>query len=336
MRKVKRILVIMPNWIGDCLMAQPIAHILKDQLDNIFVGVLIHKRTVGLFKDNPYIDDITVYNDKENIFSRGKTIYRIGKKRFHTAIIFKPSFNQSLICKLAGIKTVIGPVSDKFNFINKPVNISKDIHKMDTYLKTVTSLGLRYQGYTEEFFLGKEANDKAKDILKDIPEGKIKIVLHPKANWLPKMWPVEHFARLADRLVDELGVSILISGSPEDVPIAEDIKKLMKNEPFIIAGKTDLKESAAVLKECELFISGDTGIMHLAASLGIRFIALFGPTSPELTFPKTKAEGELVFKNQECKVPCYLADCKDNRCMKDITVEDVLDRIKDVLAWQKK
>jgi lipopolysaccharide heptosyltransferase II len=327
----EKILIVMPNWIGDCLMALPLARILKEQLKAAYVGVLVHKRTETLFKGHPYIDYIIAYRDKEGFGLRLRTICSLAGIGFNTAFIFKPSLTKSLICRFSGIRYIIGPVSDKFNLINKPVSILPGSHKMDTYLGLARGLGLDPQGYLPKFFITPKDRAGADKIMDKIPSGKVKVVIHPKANWPPKMWPPEYFARLADRLIEELGVFIIISGSAEDIPLAKKIKTMMRNTPFIIAGKTDLKQTAAVLVRCNLFISADTGIMHLAASLGLSFIALFGPTDPLATLPKTESRYRLLFKNQACKVPCYKIDCKDNECMREITVDDVIEEVKSLL-----
>ena len=149
------------------------------------------------------------------------------------------------------------------------------------------------------------------------------IVLCPSGNWDPKRWPKEDFAKLADMLIEKLGVKIILSGAGKDIGLAEKIKSLMKNIPIISCGVTTLKELGCLLERADLVIANDSGPMHLAVAMKTNVIALFGPTSPELTGPYGKGNYTVLWKTKECEVPCYDVTCTDNRCMKLISVEDV-------------
>ncbi|MDD5611355.1 MAG: glycosyltransferase family 9 protein, partial [Candidatus Omnitrophica bacterium] len=99
--------------------------------------------------------------------------------------------------------------------------------------------------------------------------------------------------------------------------------------PVIATGKFSLKQLAAFLKKVDLFISADTGPLHIANAVGTKnIIALFGPTSVNITGPYPLTRVVLLQKNTGCVIPCYEVDCKDNRCMKAITPEDVLEKAK--------
>ena len=106
---------------------------------------------------------------------------------------------------------------------------------------------------------------------------------------------------------------------------------MMKNIPIITCGRTDLKEAGALFERSSLVIANDTGTMHLAVAMKAKTIALFGPTSPEITGPYGEGSYKVIFKNDTCDVPCYDFTCSDNRCMAAIKVEDVLKQAEEML-----
>ncbi|MCD6540081.1 MAG: glycosyltransferase family 9 protein [Candidatus Omnitrophica bacterium] len=329
---MKRVLIVMPNWIGDCLLASPSLRAVKES-GKEFLAVLAEERVREVFRNNHFLDELIIFKDRR--FFRPKVlktlILRVSLLKIDTAILFKPSFTKSLICKLSGIKEIIGYKSKKISFINRKIPPpSGNIHKMDYYLNILEAIGIKTKK-TPEFFVKEEYLQKAKKFLEGVSPERKKIVIHPKANWPLKMWPKKYFAELADRLIEELNSEVLITGSAEDEDLALSIYRLMRNTPHILAGKTSLGELAGLLKLVDLFISADTGIMHLAASLKVPLIALFGPTLPSISGPRGEGFIKVIHKEKDCFLPCYNLKCKDNLCMKKITPQQVLEEVKDFL-----
>ena len=332
---MKRILVVVPNWIGDSLMATPVLRALKENVKSSYTGVLAHSRVLDIFKNNPYVDEIIEFDVKKNFFSKLRIISELAGKKFDTAFLLKPSFTKSLICRFSGIKDIYGHESKKLTLINRPIKSnSQVVHKMDYYLTIIESLGLKAAKKESEFFLTESELKKVEPMLSSLPKARFKIVLHPKANWFLKMWPQESFAKLADKLIGELDAAVIITGTSQDLELASKIESLMVNKPYLLAGATSLRELAALLRKVDLFISADTGIMHLAASLGTCLIALFGPTHPSASGPRAASITKIIHNDVGCKIPCYSLDCRDNICMKSIAVDEVFEEAKKILSNQ--
>lgn len=135
--------------------------------------------------------------------------------------------------------------------------------------------------------------------------------------------------KLADTLIREFGARLIITGSHSDVTLANQIKGLMEEKPIIVSGIFNIKQFAALVKRLDLFITADTGPLHIANAVGAKkIIALFGPTSQNITGPYPSDNIVILSKNIGCKIPCYKVKCKDNRCMKAITPEEVIEKIK--------
>jgi len=137
-----------------------------------------------------------------------------------------------------------------------------------------------------------------------------------------KRWPPERYAHVADRLVDAFQVDVLIFGSREERPMAEAIARAMRHAPKVLSGETTLAELAALLECCRLFITNDSGPMHLAAAVGTKTLAIFGPTDERTTAP-VGAHTRVIKRPVSCS-PCLLRECPlDHRCMTGVTVDAV-------------
>jgi ADP-heptose:LPS heptosyltransferase len=165
-------------------------------------------------------------------------------------------------------------------------------------------------------------------VIKEV--GKPLVVINPMARWKTKLWRESNFAELADRLVLEKKAAVIFTGSAADRDVNQRIISRMKQLAENWAGETSLKELAALAALSDLFITTDTGPMHLAAATGAKVLALFGPTAPWRTGPYGKSQ-ITVRTGIECS-PCFQRNCEDNvRCMEEISVEDVMRQLNDNL-----
>ena len=149
-------------------------------------------------------------------------------------------------------------------------------------------------------------------------------VLNPAARWKTKLWPEPHFAELADRLSEERNMAVIFTGSLDDRRMNERICALMKRGGAVNwAGETTLKELAALASLSDVFITTDTGSMHVAAAAGAKVVALFGPTAPWRTGPYGPS-GRVIRAEIDCS-PCFQRSCdKSIKCMAGITVAQVM------------
>jgi heptosyltransferase-1 len=147
------------------------------------------------------------------------------------------------------------------------------------------------------------------------------VVLHPGARWPSKLWPAAAWARLGDWLSLEHRLEVAITGSPADQRLAEEIRGQMRQPAMLLTGRTSLKELAALLRRARLAVTTDTGALHLAAALGTKTVALFGPTAPWRTGPFGEGH-EIVRLGLKCS-PCFKRRCPEPRCLTDLAPEMV-------------
>lgn len=153
---------------------------------------------------------------------------------------------------------------------------------------------------------------------------------------MPKRWPPEHWRSLAASLSGGSGCRIVITGGSKDEPLAREIASAACGgpSPVIACGRSGIREFAALSRRLDLFVSADSGPLHIANCAGGkgRIIALFGPTDPLLTGPRPAHRCDILRADCGCKIPCYETGCADNRCMKNITPQQVLRRALEILS----
>jgi len=329
----KRILIFNVNWLGDVLFSSATIRNIRRNYPDSYIACVIPSRCYSILKGNPYLDEVIIFDEKDRhkgVFAKLNFVSLLKSKKFDTVFLLHRSFSRALICRLAGINQRIGHHTKKRAFLltKKIVPPKKDsLHRIDYYLDVIEKAGLRIEDrYLDFFFLPSDENH-VEDFLNRNSIGKndFIVALNPGGNWLLKRWPVEYWARLADRLISETGAKVIITGSASDSKLVSQIKEKMKQLPLIACGILNIKQLGALAKRVDLFITADTGPLHIANAVGAKkIIAIFGPTSKEVTGPYPSTNVIVLQKDAGCPIPCYKVDCRDNRCMKAITPEDVL------------
>jgi ADP-heptose:LPS heptosyltransferase len=151
----------------------------------------------------------------------------------------------------------------------------------------------------------------------------------PRARWATKLWADERFVEAAKRISADTGLVALLIGGTSDVKSLDEMRAAIGGRAASLAGRTDLLELAEVLRLSRCVVTVDSGPMHLAAAVGARVVALFGPTAANRTGPYGKGH-RVVRKGLACS-PCFRRRCPDARCMMEITVDDVVRAVEEVL-----
>ncbi|MFH1678975.1 MAG: lipopolysaccharide heptosyltransferase II [Candidatus Omnitrophota bacterium] len=335
---MQKILVVSTNWFGDALFLFPLLAVLKENFPGSFLAVLSVPRIKGVFQSNPYVDKIIIYDEKGkqgNLISRLAFIFKLRRQEFDKAFILKPSLSRSLILKFAGIKQIIGFDNPKSNWLLR-VRVpqpEKPLHKIDYFLTILEYLGLKVSKRRYEF----SPSDKDRDYINSLfSREKIAlnlplIVINPGGNWLPKRWLPDKFAELIKRIKDKFPANIVITGAGKDRPLADGIIKKSGKDVYNFAGETSLGQIGALMERADIVISADSGPMHIAAAVGKKVIALFGPTSAQITGPYPPENHIIIQKDTGCKIPCYDSNCCDYLCMKAISVEEVIEKVQELI-----
>ncbi|MDD5449863.1 MAG: lipopolysaccharide heptosyltransferase II [Candidatus Omnitrophica bacterium] len=328
---MEKILLVNVNWLGDVLFSTPLIRAIRQRFPGAHIACVIVPRVRAILELNPNINEIIIYDEDgahKGPLGKLRFILDLRSKKFGTALILHRSLTRALLVFLAGIPKRIGYRTKKRSFLlTSAIDLpGEELHRVDWFLKLGEALAITRPARDYEFFISKKDREAARAFLakEGVKDFDVLIALNPGGNWDPKRWPAENFAKLADSLVEKIDAKFIITGAKKDLALADNIASMMKQRPVIACGRFTLKESAAILERANLVIANDSGPMHMAVAVGAKTVALFGPTSPEITGPIGKGSFTVLQKATGCVIPCYNLACGDYRCMKALTVDYVL------------
>lgn len=330
---IKKILIRAPNWIGDAVLCLPSIEKLKSVYPQAEITVLAKPWVSAVFFNNPVIKRIVDY-DKEGrhsgIAGRWRLIKDIKGYGFDMAVLFQNAFEAALIAFLARIPIRVGYARDlRGLFLSHPVKFDSNIKKAHQVFYYLNIAGKDYShrpsagSNQPKIYLTEEEKDWADDFLnkRDIGE-KIIVGMAPGASYGPaKRWMAERFSAVAGRLLNDYSAKLVLFGGKDDREICNAVLDGLSG--INPAGEIDLRKSIALMGRCNLFITNDSGPMHIAASLGIPTVAIFGSTDPKLTGPI--GDNVMVIKKDiECS-PCFERECRYGHynCFKMITEDEL-------------
>jgi len=341
-------LVRATNWIGDSVMSMPAVQRLRECEPEAHIALLCHAKLSDLWQYNPFLNEMIPFDTKPSI-------QRLRQGGFDVAIIFPNSFRSAWECWRARIPIRVGfaghrrrtfltdvvaepcserPVSKEITVDGNTFRVKHFVairHQVHRYLDIISYVGGNRDCVPPRIWVEPSA---LPPLGKFVHEGGLPFFgIHAGAEYGPaKRWMPERFAEVAARVSEQVPCRWLLFGGPNanDAQIAGDIETRSRahfsdpHDVVNVAGKTTLLELCGLIKFCKLFLTNDTGPMHLAAALGTPLVAVFGSTSPELTGPL----GErcvVIQEPVECS-PCFLRECPiDFRCMERVTADRVVE-----------
>jgi len=322
------ILIRSPNWIGDAVLATSALSYLKKRIPDSSIKVLAVNWVKDLFLHHPAVEDIIPLPQgvgKEKIH----LLQRIKKEKYDYGILLTNSFSSAFFLFGAGLPERLGYATDGRGLlltekVPLPENL-ESIHQKDYYLNLVKQVWPGKENPPISLRVSKEEKEHAKTILKslDIAKNERVIGLNPGAAYGPaKRWPLEKYNALAREILKSCESKILIFGNKKEAELGNVISRGIEKDTVNLMGKTTLRELIALIQRCQVFITNDTGPMHIASALKVPVVAIFGPTSPQRTSPLGVST---VIKKEVACAPCKNRICpSDHKCMEKIEVEEVL------------
>ncbi|MCM8778506.1 MAG: lipopolysaccharide heptosyltransferase II [Candidatus Omnitrophica bacterium] len=338
----KRILVIRTDRIGDVVLSTPVIKNLRDHFPQSFIVMMVRPYTKEIVEDNPYLDEVIIYDkDKKDksLFATLRFILRLRKYKFDLAIILHPTNRVHLISFLAGIRKRIG-YDKKMGFFNtdrfKERKYLGEKHELEYNLDFLRYLGIEPEDKRLFVPVNKEAEERVNSFLKENGLDNCNfIVIHPGASCPSKIWPAKNFAFVCDMLIKDYGFKILLITDKKNSHLGKEVRQFMKYSAVLATGKFSLKELAVVLKRAKLFISNDSGPVHIAVAVGTPVISIFGRKQPGLSPKRWGPLGEkdiVLHKDVGCS-ECLAHNCKIGfECLKAITPKEVLEAVGKIIA----
>ena len=330
--KINNVLIRGTNWIGDVVMTFPAISAVRATLPHARITVLVKPWVADLVRMHPAVDEVMIYERPGRHDGIGG-LWRLSRElrlmHFDAAILLQNAIEAAIISRLAGIPIRAGYSTDARGFLlSHPVARTQEIRKVHQtlyYLEMLKALGFRSSERTVRITLAEQDREAAERRLEEYGlTGRRPLVgMAPGAAYGPaKRWFPERFAAVADRLIGRFSCPVLLFGGAGDRASTEAVQSAAQNSFIDIASRTTLRETISLIARCDLFITNDSGLMHVAGALGIPTVAIFGSTNPETTFPMGERTA-IVRQAVDCS-PCLKKECPtDFKCMDLVSVDEV-------------
>lgn len=340
-----KILVIALSGIGDALMFTPALKLLRKSLPNAQIDALVmYNGAKEIYESNHNLNNVIHFNFlQEGVFKSLKFLFQI-RKKYDASINVYPANRKeyNIINYFIGAEKRAGVVylrKDRTNlgFLNNVRIIENDdVHNVQTNIKLCEAIvGKKFFEEPElDYPLRENQIAEAEKFIADlgISSNDLVIGFHPGCatlkNHIKRRWEPEKFAELGKKLIEKYSARLLIFGGPEENDLKEKIFSLIGSEKVKIINAESLTLSTAVLKRCNVFVTNDSSQMHIAAALGLKVVAIIGPTNQNYIYP-WKTEHKIVSLNLDCS-PCFFYSPKplicsrtdlQFKCIKELTVD---------------
>lgn len=320
-----RYLVVSTTGLGDTLWATPALKTLRASQPHAYIALLTTPSGYSILETNPYLDHIFIM--RPSLFSKIKLVYALRKAHLPTTLLFHTSQRSVLpLCVMGGSSQIIATQGqckglDALITTLLPSAPCHEIERRIQIVKEIQTLPLKIHSHLD-FFLTPDDVTECKTFLESlrIPPYIPLVGIHPGAKDSFKCWPPHLFAVLGKRLKEELGCQILVTGCPEEKALVTSIVSTIPGA--IACCDLPIRPLGALIQSLKLFITNDTGPMHIAFALSTPTVAIFSPTDARLCGPYLAPNVALIKKSPTCQ-PCLRKRCQEPFCMLQISPEEV-------------
>jgi len=317
---VQRLLIVKPSSLGDIVHALPVLSALRRRFPSARLSWLVKREWADVLEGHPDLDEVLAVDLSATGWPAAVRAVRAG--RFDLVVDLQGLLRSAVLGWVSGSPARVGLANGRegspwFYTHRVPVP-DASMHAVDRYLLVARFLGADPEQPGPSAFLlprdaAAEVRVEALLAAAGIQDGTVLAALNPSARWTTKRWPAESFAAVGDWLQRQ-GARVVMVGGREERPAGEAVIRSMRTVPLDLGGRTSIKELIALLRRLRMFITNDSGPMHLAAALGTPVVALFGPTDPARTGPY--GAGHTVLRSG---VPC--SPCFSRRCANAVAME---------------
>jgi heptosyltransferase-2 len=339
---IERILIRGTNWVGDSIMTIPALRQMRRLFPAAHLTLLVRRALAGLFREADFVDEVLAMElGSVRDYWRAASVLR--SRRYDLAVLLPNAFSAALLARAAGIPIRAGyPTDGRGWLLTHRLSFPPDRrrqHQVYAYLHLVAEVERQLLGTTRVSFadpiprvtVSEERKREALAFLAErgVDVGRKIVVMNPGAvNSRAKQWLPERFAAVGDAVLERGDTAVVLIGTRAERAVSEAVRRHMRRAPVVVTGETSLDLMVAILRCAHLVISNDTGAAHVAPAVGTPVIVLFGPTEEVATRPFS--DRAVVIRRPVACAPCMRRECPiDHRCMRAITVEDVLRP-----AWQ--
>jgi heptosyltransferase II len=340
---IDKILIRSTNWIGDAIMTTPAVRTIRRNFPAAEITLLALPWVADVFRASPRVDRIMFYDRggrHKGLPGKISLASELRREKFDAAILLQNAFEAAFLAFAAGISVRAGYTTDGRGLLLthgvKRTNAIRKVHQVHYYQEMLRGLGLAPGSDELELTVPAEALQWARDHLREIAGGESRQVvgINPGAAYGPaKRWPADKYAGLVEKLLRLSETAVIVFGTEADRDAADRIRRIPGSggRIFDLTGRTTLAQAMGLISLCTVFVTNDSGLMHIAAALNTPTVAVFGSTNPVTTGPFS-SRASVVRSQLECS-PCLKTHCpRDHfQCMENITVEEVFSAVHEYL-----
>jgi heptosyltransferase-2 len=331
----RNIIVRMPNWIGDLVMATPILTDLRKAFPKASITAMSRLPVCDLLREDPAIDELFCFRKASHFGRRSEKrsiIEKLRRGKFDLGILLTHSFSSAWWFWQGRVENRLGyGCNGRSLLLSEAVPLPENLHTqhlVTTYKQLLKPLGIALSETSPRLYLAQDEVEHARELLKQHGIGRNSLIvgINPGATYgSAKCWLPERFREVTERLLETDNLFVVYFGDAATVGLVKEICRGLPPRVINLAGLTSLRELACLIYLCNVILTNDSGPMHIADALGTPIVALFGSTNEIVTGPYRKAK--VIHKHVECS-PCYQRTCPiDFRCMKRIEADEVYQEI---------
>jgi len=307
---LQKILIYSPNWIGDAVMATPMVRETRRIFPESHLTVFARDWVSPVYRYVDGIDKIMTFSraQRKDYSARQKLIERIQDQNFDVVLLLPDSFSTAWLMYRSGISRRIGYTGQFRSWMltdQIPLKSGRSLHRSDKYINMLQSFepDLNF-GQSPQLEL---TNSEDFSVPKGWQVDKFHIGINPFSVATSRRWPQRYWQTLIDSLADDF-VQFVMFGGPNDTEAAAQIVDGLKTQILVLTGKTSLEESIQLISKCDLFISNDSGPMHIADAAGVPTLGFWGAGDTSETGLRSR-----ISKNLNADV--YCSPCRKNQCI---------------------
>lgn len=331
LQELRRILVIRLSSLGDILLTTPVLRLLREHCPGAQIDFCTKATYEDLLCANPCVDRVLLFDPQQGL---RQTLHTLRQTRYDVVVDLHRTLRSRLLCRglLAQRRLAYAKHTVRRALL---VHLGWNTLRAMTPVPELYAAPLRHVGITAplpplEMHLTPASQATMRTYVRQALPHRVEpplLAIAPGARWPTKQWPVERFAAVAQELAQAQRAAVVVLGGAEDVSLAQELCRRLQVPGVDSTGKLSLMHTAALLQQCRLLLSNDSGLMHMATALRVPVVTIFGPTVQEFGFYPFKAWAQVISADLACR-PCSTkgsARCPrgHHQCMQQVTVAQV-------------